>query len=83
MKKKSKLIPLLINNVSDNTKKDTSPIIPQRSKFKGNLSIFNRELTTKQLQFLEIAGDKDTKIMFVSGPAGTAKTYLSVLTTRT
>jgi len=81
MKKKSKLIPLLINNVSDNTKKDTSPIIPQRSKFKGNLSIFNRELTTKQLQFLEIAGDKDTKIMFVSGPAGTAKTYLSVLHT--
>jgi phosphate starvation-inducible protein PhoH and related proteins len=79
MKKKQK--PIETNNENNNTfpKKDTSPVIPQRSKFRGNLNIYDRPLTPKQLEFLEIAKDKDTKIMFVSGPAGTSKTYLSVL----
>jgi phosphate starvation-inducible PhoH-like protein len=60
-------------------KKDNSPIIPQRSKFRGNLSIFDRKLTEKQQKFLELANDKNTKIMFVLGPAGSSKTYLAVL----
>lgn len=79
MKKKSK--PIETNNENNNPfpKKDNSPVIPQRSKFRGNLNIYDRPLTPKQLEFLEIAKDKDTKIMFVSGPAGTSKTYLSVL----
>ncbi len=67
---------------NENTKpfrKDTSPIIPQRSKFKGSLSIFERELRPNQLQFLDIAKDKDSKLIFVSGPAGSSKTYLAVL----
>lgn len=59
--------------------RDNSPIIPQRTKFKGHLSIFERQLTQHQLDFLEIAKDKNSKIMFVSGPAGSSKTYLSVL----
>jgi phosphate starvation-inducible PhoH-like protein len=58
---------------------DTSPVVPQRSKFKGNLNIYERELTEKQKEFLRISSDKNTKIMFVSGPAGTAKTYMAVL----
>lgn len=79
MKKKLKL-PEKINETNNQfQKQDTSPIIPQRSKFRGNLSIYDRELTENQKKFLEIAGDKETKIMFVSGPAGSAKTYLSVL----
>lgn len=78
MKKKSKLQETnRDNNLFD--KKDTSPIVPQRSKFRGNLSIFKRELTEHQKEFLEVAKDKNTKIMFVAGPAGSAKTYLSVL----
>jgi len=78
MKKKSK--PTENRNEENNhPKEDTSPIIPQRSKFRGTLSIYNRELTENQKRFLELAKDKNTKIMFVSGPAGSSKTYLSVL----
>jgi phosphate starvation-inducible PhoH-like protein len=58
---------------------DRSPIIPQRSKLKTNLKIYKRELTEKQHQFLTLAEDKSSKIIFVSGPAGTSKTFLSVL----
>lgn len=57
---------------------DHSPLIPQRSKLRHPLNIYQREFTEKQKQFLEIARDKETKLMFVSGPAGTSKTYLSV-----
>jgi phosphate starvation-inducible PhoH-like protein len=58
--------------------KDTSPNIPQRNKIKNTLSIKKRELNDKQKQFLEVAMNKDTKIVFVSGPAGTSKTYMAV-----
>lgn len=78
MKKKSKPTENR-NEENNNPKEDNSPIIPQRSKFRGTLSIYNRELTEHQNQFLELAKDKNTKIMFVSGPAGSSKTYLSVL----
>jgi phosphate starvation-inducible protein PhoH and related proteins len=57
---------------------DKSPVIPQRDKFKDRLSIRQRELNEKQKQFLELALDKTTKVMFVSGPAGSAKTYMAV-----
>lgn len=57
---------------------DFSPIIPQRTKIRNLLTIKQRELTKKQKDFLEIARDKSTKLMFVSGPAGTSKTYMSV-----
>jgi len=58
--------------------KDTSPVIPQRNKIKNSLSIDKRILNAKQQEFLDMALDKDTKIMFVSGPAGTAKTYMAI-----
>lgn len=60
------------------SKKDTSPVIPQKNKIKNELTITQRELTEKQQQFLKIALDKNTKMMFVSGPAGTSKTYISI-----
>lgn len=58
---------------------DHSPLIPQRSKLKTTLKIYQRELTEKQHQFLDLASDKQTKIIFVSGPAGSSKTFLAVL----
>ena len=61
-----------------NEVKDTSPIIPQRNKIKSLLSIHQRQLNEKQKQFLELAMDKNTKIVFVSGPAGTSKTYMAI-----
>lgn len=63
-----------------NNVQDTSPSIPQRNKIKNQLSIHKRELNEKQKQFLEIAMNKNTKIVFVSGPAGTSKTYMAVYT---
>jgi phosphate starvation-inducible PhoH-like protein len=42
------------------------------------LSISKRPLNDKQKEFLEIATNKHTKIVFVSGPAGTSKTYMAV-----
>lgn len=59
--------------------KDTSPIVPQKSKIKNELSITKRELTEKQKSFLDLAMDKNTKMIFVSGPAGTSKTYISIM----
>lgn len=58
---------------------DRSPVIPQRSKLKTSLHIYQRPLTDKQNQFLNLASDKSVKIIFVSGPAGTSKTFLAVL----
>ena len=58
---------------------DKSPIVPQKHKIKNEIEIYQRELTTKQKQFLDIALDKNTKLMFVSGPAGTSKTYMAIL----
>ena len=79
--KKRKHQLLVVNNDNGETKNekiDKSPIIPQRNKLKGNLNIFQRELTERQKQFLDIALSKESRLIFVSGPAGTAKTYLSV-----
>lgn len=60
-------------------KEDKSPYIPQRSKLKDKLSLReNIPWTSKQKQFFEIALDKKTRIIFVKGPAGTAKTICSV-----
>ena len=59
--------------------KDTSPLVPQKSKIKNELAITKRELTEKQKQFLELALDKNTKMIFISGPAGTSKTYVSIM----
>jgi len=61
-------------------KTDKSPNIPQNDKFRGELNISERvPLTDKQKKFLEIALNKETKMIFVSGPAGTSKTFLAVL----
>ncbi len=59
---------------------DTSPTIPQKNKIRNQIEIRDREeYTPKQNDFLNLALDKNTKLIFVSGPAGTSKTYLAVL----
>lgn len=60
-------------------KKDRSPVVHQRDKIGNCLNIFKRELTPRQREFIELALDKNTKLMLVSGPAGTTKTYLAIL----
>ena len=58
---------------------DKSPLVVQRSKIDHFLSIIHRELTDKQKQFIELALNKKVKMLLVTGPAGTTKTYLAVL----
>ncbi len=77
MKKKAQKIQDLIPLLNE-PKPDHSPVIPQRTKLRSVLKIFQRELTEKQKEFLALASDKTTKIIFVSGPAGTSKTFLAV-----
>jgi phosphate starvation-inducible protein PhoH and related proteins len=75
-KRKNQLLEL--NEQPQFPKQDTSPIIPQRSKLRTVLDIYQRVLSPKQQSFLDLALDKQSKLIFVSGPAGTAKTYLAV-----
>lgn len=69
------------NNTQNNqqTKQDKSPVVHQRGKIDHYLRILDRELTEKQKKFIELATDKKVKMLLVSGPAGSTKTYLSVL----
>lgn len=58
-------------------KSDQSIHVEQRDKFKEQLQIRDLKWTDKQKEFLKLALDKDTKIMFINGAAGTSKTLLS------
>lgn len=59
-------------------KKDTSTRVHQRDKLKGQLDLRPLNWTEKQKKFLELASDKKTRIIFISGPAGSSKTLLAV-----
>lgn len=66
-------------DVSDTSKKDKSQKVPQRDKLKHDLNIYHRDdLTEKQKQYLDIILDKKTNIVFLSGPSGSSKTFLSL-----
>jgi len=81
MKKKTQKIQDQIQplNITEINKQDHSPIIPQRNKIKFDLHIIeNFKFTDKQQEFIQLALDKNTKLMFVSGPAGTTKSFLSI-----
>lgn len=60
-------------------KRDTSPKIHQNPKIKGEIQIKSVELTEKQKQLIETLRNKNTRLVFISGPAGTSKTYTSIL----
>ena len=77
-KRKNKTLELNEQLTPNTPPPDKSPIIPQRSKLRTSLDIFQRSATPRQRQFLDLALNKDAKLIFVSGPAGTAKTFWSV-----
>lgn len=59
--------------------KDKSSFVGQRNKLAKPLDInYHYPITPKQQQLLDIILDKNTKVVFVSGPAGTAKTLIGV-----
>jgi len=61
-----------------NQKKDTSPKVTQREKVGYQLNIKELEWSEKQKALNELIADKKTKIIFLSGPAGSSKTANSV-----
>jgi len=57
---------------------DTSPYVFQREKINFSLNLRGLDWTEKQKAFIELATHKDTKIVFLSGPAGTSKSILAI-----
>ena len=60
------------------SKEDKSIKVHQRDKVKEDLKIRDLNWTEKQKEFIKLALDKKTKLIFISGPAGSSKTLLSV-----
>ncbi len=58
--------------------RDNSPHVAQRDKLKDSIEIRNFPWTDKQKLLIDLILDKDNSIIFVSGPAGTAKTLVGV-----
>lgn len=60
--------------------KDTSPIVYQKGKLKSELHIRVRpDLTDKQKELLKLINSKECKMIFVEGPAGTSKSFVSIM----
>lgn len=80
MKKPSKKATKTAKTPSTSTEptKDTSPRVHQREKIDYTLNLRGLDWTEKQKAFIELATHKDTKIVFLSGPAGTSKSILAV-----
>ena len=65
---------------SQHPTKDTSLIVHQNEKLNRPILIKQRpDLTNKQKEFLKLALDNNTKIIFLTGPAGSSKSFLAVL----
>jgi phosphate starvation-inducible PhoH-like protein len=62
----------------ENFSKDTSPYVFQREKVAFEFPIKELPWTEKQKQLIEILLDKNTRCVFIEGPAGTSKTLTAV-----
>ena len=79
MKKPKKPSKVATNNTSTGDAiKDTSPKVHQREKINYTLNLKGLDWTEKQKAFIELSTHKDTKVVFLSGPAGTSKSILAV-----
>ncbi len=78
MSKKKHLKRKVIDDTAT-TSTDASPYVYQRSKLDWTLTIRERkDLTQKQRALIDLILDKETKVVFINGPAGTTKTWLAV-----
>jgi phosphate starvation-inducible PhoH-like protein len=78
MKQKPKKIQKNLNQTAKETPVDNSPKVFQREKIDFTLNIKGLDWSEKQKAFIELATHKDTKVVFLSGPAGTSKSILAV-----
>ena len=71
----------MANNYNNMSKNIISEKVAEQIKENGVKSKFiirGKALTDRQKKFAEIATHQDTKVMFVSGPSGSTKTYMAV-----
>jgi phosphate starvation-inducible PhoH-like protein len=61
-------------------RKDTSPVVSQRQKIDFVLSVKDFPWSEKQKKLIELIQDSKTKIVFIHGPAGSAKTLIAAYT---
>ena len=79
MSKKKRLLKQKQTHNNENAK-DKSPIVHQAEKLERPVQIRQRpDLTNKQKDFLKLALDKYTKVIFLSGPSGSSKSFLATL----
>ncbi len=65
--------------VGDAGGKDKSTYVPQGSKIDFSLDIRERnDLTPKQRELIDLILDKETKVVFINGPAGSSKTFIAL-----
>lgn len=65
---------------SETGNKDKSLYVHQEGRIDFPLSIRERsDLTERQKELMGLILDKNTKVVFINGPAGTSKTFLAVL----
>ena len=80
MSKKKRLLKQKQTHPNNESAKDKSPIVHQAQKLERPVQIRQRpDLTNKQKEFLKLALDNNTKIMFLSGPSGSSKSFLATL----
>jgi phosphate starvation-inducible PhoH-like protein len=60
------------------TQKDNTPYVFQRDKISYSLDIKELPWTPKQREIINLFLNKDTKVMFLKGPAGASKTIISM-----
>ena len=60
------------------TQKDNTPYVFQRDKISYSLDIKELPWTAKQREIINLFLSKDTKVMFLKGPAGASKTIISM-----
>ncbi len=79
LKPRAKVKPTNLQPVVKSTEArvDNSPYVFQRDKIKHDLVIRELPWTEKQKALIELIHDKKTKIVFLSGVAGTSKTIVS------
>jgi phosphate starvation-inducible PhoH-like protein len=66
-----------VKKINTIPQKDNSPYVFQRDKIDFNLQLRELPWTQKQKDIIELMSHKDTKVLFLSGPAGTSKSIVS------
>lgn len=62
---------------ASNLSSDNTPYVFQRDKIDFDLRIRDLPWTSKQKAVIELVSDKNTKVVFLNGPAGTSKSLLA------